>query len=445
MPALALRSLRYRSAAFSATFVSVLLGTAVIGAFATLFEVAAGPVAPHDAEALRIMGAVVGGWGALIVLYSVASTVGITVERRGVEIGLLRTIGATPGQARRLVRVETLVVCLVAALLGALVASVAGRVLLSALRSSGLVASAEYRGGFVSLAITVAGVLVVCLGAAAIAGWRATRGAPSVAGREDSASQGAMPWWRIAVALGLIGCGIAPAIVTVTVTKNSADPYEAMATSGSNSIMVGIGLAVLAPLLLRVGAALARPVAGGRSVETYLAAYNTARRSHLLAGVLAPVIVLTSVSVGTLMLVGIDGRTLAVSTPDGRTINLLNNVVVAMLCLFAAIMVVNAFAVLVEHRRAELRRLWLLGATPAQVRGSVVAEAVVVAAVGIVSGLIASLTTMVPFAIARGEGLVPDGQLWLPPTLAAAVIALTVLSARRAVRRVVGSALAQAA
>ena len=62
------------------------------------------------------MGAVVGGWGAVIVLFSLVSTVGITVRQREVEIGLLRIIGATPRQARRLVRAETLLVAVVAAL-----------------------------------------------------------------------------------------------------------------------------------------------------------------------------------------------------------------------------------------------------------------------------------------------------------------------------------------
>ena len=47
------------------------------------------------------MGAVVGGWGALIVVFSVASTVGHhRASSATVEAGLLRTIGATPRQAR---------------------------------------------------------------------------------------------------------------------------------------------------------------------------------------------------------------------------------------------------------------------------------------------------------------------------------------------------------
>ena len=44
MTGLAWASLRHRATAFTATFVSVLLGTALIGSFATLVETATGPV-----------------------------------------------------------------------------------------------------------------------------------------------------------------------------------------------------------------------------------------------------------------------------------------------------------------------------------------------------------------------------------------------------------------
>ena len=148
MRRLALRSLRHRSTAFVATFVTVLLGTALIGSFATLIETAFGPVSDADAESLTIMGAVVGGWGALIVLFSVASTMGITVRQRAAEIGLLRTIGGTPRQARRLIRSEAFLVTSIAAVAGAALAWPGGRALLAMLRSGGMVADGvEYAGG----------------------------------------------------------------------------------------------------------------------------------------------------------------------------------------------------------------------------------------------------------------------------------------------------------
>jgi putative ABC transport system permease protein len=58
----------------------------------------------------------------------------------------------------------------------------------------------------------------------------------------------------------------------------------------------------------------------------------------------------------------------------------------------------------------------------------------------VVIGAIASLTTIVPFAVARDEGIVPDGQLWLPVVVGAVVVLLTLGAARGAVRRVAPTA-----
>ena len=156
MTGLAWRSLRHRLPSFSATFVAILLSTLVVGAFATLVETATGPVSGDDRETLIIMGAVIGGWGALIAMFSLVSTLSVAVRRRDVEIGLLRVIGATPRQARRMVRTETAVVALAAALTGAVVAWPAGRALLAMIRDGGLVApSVEYGGGVAALGATM--------------------------------------------------------------------------------------------------------------------------------------------------------------------------------------------------------------------------------------------------------------------------------------------------
>jgi putative ABC transport system permease protein len=435
---LALASLRHRRTAFTATFVSVLLGAALIGAFATLAQTATGSgVSDADAETLTIMGVVVGGWGSVIVLFSVASTLGITVRQRADEIGLLRVVGATPRQARRLVLAEASTVTTTAAVLGVALAWPAGFLLLALLRNGGMVADdVTYGGGPAALGGTVVLVVLTSVVAAAITARRTTNGPASLAIAEARGDARRMPWWRVAIGLALVAYGIAMAVVTITVTGHQDDPYAAMSTSGSSSILVGVGLAVLSPVLLRTLSALVAPAIGRSGVVGWLAAYNTSRRSQLLGNVLAPVIVLTAGAVGVLMLVGIDHRTIgAQATDEGDTVNLLNNVVTGMIGLFAAVMVINAFAALVAGRRQELQRLRLLGATTNQVERSVLVEASIVAAIGVVLGLVASLATIVPFAVARHEGVVPDGQLWLPPLLVAAAIALTLLSARSAVRR----------
>lgn len=435
---LALRSLRHRPRAATATFLSVLLGTALIGSFAGLVETSFG-AGPTDADTLLIMGAVVGSWGAMIVLFSVASTVGLTTTQRAEEIGLLRTVGATPHQARRLIVGETMVVALLAVALGAGLATVGGRALFGLLQG-GLISDATvYGGGAASGVVAAVLVLLAALLATRVTAGRATRGPAGLLVRESGAERGRMRRWRVVAALLLIGYGAVMAVITIAVTAGSEDPYAAMSTSGSSSILVGLGLALLAPVLLRWLAAPARVLLGSAGAAGHLAAFHTARRAHLLAGVLAPVIVLTAAAAGTLVLVDIDGRTLPEGTPDSDTIILLNNVVVGMIALFAAIMVVNAFVATVAHRRGELKRLHLLGATPSQVGRSIVVEAAIVAAIGVVLGTLAATASAVPFAMARDEGIVPDGGLWLLPAIAAGVVIVTVGGAWAAVRGTVRS------
>jgi putative ABC transport system permease protein len=430
---LAIRSLRHRATAFTATFLAVFLGSAMIGSFAAVAETGTGPVSDADAETLATMGGVVGAWGSLIVLFSVASTVGITVTHRATELGLLRTVGASPRQVRRLVRSETLVVATVAAALGGVVAYAGGAGMLALLRGPMVSESVTYDAGPISVGGAALGMVLTSLLASSVAARRATRGPARLVLAEAAAEAGRIRWWRIAAAVLLIGYGVVMAMVTVLVTADSDDPYAAMQTSGSSSILVGVGMAALAPVWLRWAARLLP--ASRRGAATYLAVGNAQYRAPLLAGVLAPIIVLVSAAVGVVMLVGIDGRTLEGTVEGAELVTLLNYVVTGMLALFAAIMVVNGIAAMLAHRRTELARLQLIGATPTQVRASVRAEMTIVAVVGVLLGGLASLATVLPFADARGEGLVPDGQLWFPPLVAAVAVGLTLAAARFGLRR----------
>jgi putative ABC transport system permease protein len=94
----------------------------------------------------------------------------------------------------------------------------------------------------------------------------------------------------------------------------------------------------------------------------------------------------------------------------------------------------GVLAVRVDRRAVVLG--WQFGLVSSAFRLGVVGGGGVVGVVGVVLGLVASLFTIVPFGIARDEGIVPDGQLWLPPLVVAAVVALTLGSARTTFRRV---------
>jgi putative ABC transport system permease protein len=431
---LARPSLRHRPTAFLASALTVFLSTAVVGPFATMIETALHSDG-DDRLALLIMGGVVGGWGLIIVLFSLASAIGITVRQRTDEVVLLRTIGAAGSQVRALVRGETLVMATVAAALGTVPGWFGARALLDALRSGGLVSDGvRFRGGALALLATAVAIVLVARAAAAVAVARSSR-TPVREAQAQQVGPSRLPRWRLIVATALALYGAGFAVVTMAVTGHSDDPYDAMMTAGNACLLVSIGLAVAAPRLLqRFSGALHARFARGAASE--LALSNAARRSHLLSATLAPVIVLAGSSIGTLMLVDVDVRSMAGAGGVDEVTKLLNVVVVVMISLFAAIMVVNAWAAAVADRRAELRRLWLVGASPSTVRRSVVVEGLVTGVLGAGLGLVAAATTVVPFAYARGEGLVPDGGLWLPPALAAAAVAVAVLSAAVAARRV---------
>lgn len=73
------------------------------------------PGSLETADRLVSMSAVFGGLSALVALFVVSSTLALLVRQRGRELAMLRAIGSTPRQLRRLVLLETLAVALAAA------------------------------------------------------------------------------------------------------------------------------------------------------------------------------------------------------------------------------------------------------------------------------------------------------------------------------------------
>ena len=177
------------------------------------------------------MGLVVGGWGSLIVLFSVASTLAITVRQRAEEIGLLRVVGATPRQARRLVLAEAAAVTGVGCR-----ARRAGRL---AGRLPAARPAAQRRHGRRRRRVrrrrgrrsAAPSLLVVAdqpaRGRDHRPAYDERAGHPRASPRPAGAPGGCR-WWRVAIGLLLVAYGIGMAVVTITVTAHQDDPYAAM-------------------------------------------------------------------------------------------------------------------------------------------------------------------------------------------------------------------------
>jgi hypothetical protein len=212
---------------------------------------------------------------------------------------------------------------------------------------------------------------------------------------------------------------------------------DAMATAGQASIHAAIGLALIAPLLVRtIAGRLSRPLERA-GASGYLTAHNVRRRTHEMAGALMPIILVTATA-GALYMQSIENAAppvagTATSAAEAENVETLNFVVVGMIAAFAAIMLINTVVTATNHRRQEFAQLRLAGATPPQVLQMVSLESIVLLVTGIAFGTVAALFTIVPYNIARTGSLVPDSTIaiYLGVVGAAAIVALAPLSALR--------------
>ncbi|GGX88605.1 hypothetical protein GCM10010358_48200 [Streptomyces minutiscleroticus] len=247
----------------------------------------------RDAEALTAMNALfgtAGGVSAFVSVFVVASTFAFAVAQRRREFGLLRTAGATPGQIRRAVAAEALVVGVLASAAGCALGAY-GAPLLAAWAVDGGLAPAWFAVGDHAWPYHAAfwtGLLVALCGAAAAA-WRAGRTGPAQALREASADAGAMTRGRLVLGAGLL----LTAAVTLALTL-AGDPGDLLhrKTYVSRPMLLITAVALLAPAAVRPLTRLlawlpARlPGAGGVLVRE-----NAAAGVRRTAAVAAPVLV----------------------------------------------------------------------------------------------------------------------------------------------------------
>jgi len=208
---------------------------------------------PHrDAEALTTLNALFGTAGGVtgfVSVFVVASTFAFAVAQRRREFGLLRTVGATPGQIRRTVLTEALLVGVLASAAGCAMGSYGAPWLAERVVESGI-APAWFRIGEHAWPYQVAfwtGLLVALCGATA-ASWRAGRTAPTRALREATADEHPLTMPRFL-------CGIA-LLLTAAVTLALAlltDPGDLLhrKTYTSRPLLLITATALLSPLLVR--------------------------------------------------------------------------------------------------------------------------------------------------------------------------------------------------
>ncbi len=233
--------------------------------------------------------------GGFVTVFVVASTFAFTVTQRRRELGLLRAVGATPRQVRRMVYGEALLVGSVGAVLGAVVGAVlaplVGRVLIDAGFEP-----ATYGVRFNALPILAALLLgpLVALAGAWTAARRAARVRPLEALREAAVEQRSMGRLRWTTGGLLVAGGVALAIGTAI--SDDAQDGATYALFGAMALVTGmVALAPAAiPLVVQLWRLPVRRGGGAIGLLVREGALSAARRT---ASTAAPVLLTVAFAV----------------------------------------------------------------------------------------------------------------------------------------------------
>ncbi|MBC9713983.1 FtsX-like permease family protein [Streptomyces sp. TRM66268-LWL] len=184
------------------------------------------PARAEDARARNNANTVVGiagGFAAFVAVFVVSSTFAFAVSQRRREFALLRTVGATRRQVRRMVHAEAWLIAVAASALGALAGPSATRPVLDWLIGLGAAPAWTVASGSAvpSVVAFPTGVLVALLGAAAAAR-RAGRVTASQALREAAVESRAMTPARWVLGLGTLGTALVCMAVTAVGDPSSA-------------------------------------------------------------------------------------------------------------------------------------------------------------------------------------------------------------------------------
>jgi putative ABC transport system permease protein len=233
---------------------------------------------------LAIIAGSFGGYAVLVAIFVVASTLALTVEQRRREFALLRAVGATPRQIRKMIGIETLVVGAVAGVLGSLLGIAVSYGLRAAFADIGVV-PADFSLSISPIPLVAA--LLIGLGAARLAAWSAAR-RPSSIKPVEALGEAAMQRTEVGRARLVIGwillvIGTVATAVPLFVPGQIGAAMSVMAT-----LVLIIGLALVGPRVVGKAVRMIAPALSRFSTSGYLAAANVTKNSRRLAAAVTP-------------------------------------------------------------------------------------------------------------------------------------------------------------
>ncbi|ADB32513.1 protein of unknown function DUF214 [Kribbella flavida DSM 17836] len=250
-------------------------------------------VSGQDVSGLQAVLSMVGAICGFITIFVIASTFAFAVASRRREIGLLRLVGATPRQIRRMVLGEALVVAFAAALTGAVLAQLLTPLLLAKASYTELApVKLEPASPWVPLAIAMTIGLAVAMLGARSAARRAGRIGPIDALREAALEPPRLGPVRIVFGVLFLAGAIVLLALIQPGTGEAVIPL-AMFTP----MLLVVALTLLGPLVVPwVSRLLALPLVAWTQVSGRLARSNVVAAPRRTASLAAPILAISGIA-----------------------------------------------------------------------------------------------------------------------------------------------------
>ena len=235
-----------------------------------------------------------GGLALFIAIFVVMSTMGLSIQQREREIALLRAVAGTPGQIRRMIAWEAVIVGLVGSLAGLWPGALLGRALTRGLiRHDIAPPNLTVSAGWLPIAAAVAGGVLAALLAVLGAGRRAARVSPTHALTQAAVEPRLLGPGRVIG--GLIALAGATPLFAVSATTGS--PETAAATSEMTALFLVVAVGCLGPLVARVAAGiLGPPLARLAPVGGFLASANLRTSTRRFSSASTPLMLTVAMS-----------------------------------------------------------------------------------------------------------------------------------------------------
>ncbi|TDO52232.1 putative ABC transport system permease protein [Kribbella sp. VKM Ac-2527] len=256
------------------------------------------PEAATGREAVISIAGSFGGIATMTMIFVVASTLALSAQHREREFALLRSIGTTPGQVRRMILGESLLVSIPAVLVGLIPGWFLGRYLFDQLASHGVAPAAlEFHQGLIPFAAGAGAAVLAAVGAALIAARKSAKIKPVQALMEAGLQRKWFSWVRLFFGLIALGGGLALVIVTGAVMSGPL----AAATAGPAVLCWALGIALLGPFWTKLTLALIRwPLYAVSRVNGRLAIVNVTTRSVAMSAAVMPLMLAVGISTANL-------------------------------------------------------------------------------------------------------------------------------------------------